>query len=420
MDKFRIQGGACLNGTVRISGAKNAALPLLAATILASTPITLSNVPDLKDVSTLIKVLESLGITVQRDKGNSTVHVDTNTLNSQFAPYELVKTMRASILVLGPLLARYGEATVSLPGGCAIGSRPVEQHLKALEAMGAERRVENGYVHAKVDGRLKGTHLSFDMVTVGGTENILMAATLASGTTILDNCAREPEVTDLAHMLVKMGAKIEGIGSAQLIVHGVESLNGVDYSVVADRIETGSYLAAAAMTGGCVRTTHTDPHLLDAVLLKFEEMGATITIGADWIELDMRGKRPKAVSFRTLPHPAFPTDMQAQMMTVNTIAEGSGTIIETIFENRYMHVPELSRMGAKIQVDGHTAIVTGVKTLQAAPVMATDLRASMSLVLAALTAQGETILDRIYHIDRGYENVEEKLRGLGAVIERVK
>jgi UDP-N-acetylglucosamine 1-carboxyvinyltransferase len=262
--------------------------------------------------------------------------------------------------------------------------------------------------------------LSFDMVTVGGTENILMAATLAEGTTILDNCAREPEVTDLAHLLVKMGAKIEGIDTDQLTIHGVESLAGVDYSVVADRIETGSYLAAAAMTGGCVRTTHTDPSLLEAVLRKFEEMGALITSGTDWIELDMRGKRPKAVSFRTLPHPAFPTDMQAQMMTVNTIAEGSATIIETIFENRYMHVPELSRMGAKIQVDGHTAIVTGVETLQAAPVMATDLRASMSLVLAALTAQGETTLDRIYHIDRGYEHVEEKLRGLGAVIERVK
>ena len=425
MDKFRIQGGACLSGTVRISGAKNAALPLLAATILASTPIRLSNVPDLKDVSTLIKVLESLGITVTRQKGDGhdisgIVAVDASTLNSQFAPYELVKTMRASILVLGPLLARYGEATVSLPGGCAIGSRPVEQHLKALEAMGAEIRVENGYVHAKVDGRLKGTRLSFDMVTVGGTENILMAATLASGTTILDNCAREPEVTDLAHMLVKMGARIEGIGSDQLVVHGVESLNGVEYSVVADRIETGSYLAAAAMTGGCVRTTHTDPHLLDAVLLKFEEMGATITTGKDWIELDMGGRRPKAVSFRTLPHPAFPTDMQAQIMTVNTVAIGTGTVIETIFENRYMHVPELSRMGAKIQVDGHTAIITGVETLQAAPVMATDLRASMSLVLAALTAKGETIIDRIYHIDRGYEHVEEKLRGLGAVIERVK
>ncbi len=420
MDKFRIQGGACLKGTVKISGAKNAALPLLAATILATTPTTLDNVPDLKDVTTLIKVLESMGITVTRDKANGRVVVDTATLNSQFAPYELVKTMRASILVLGPLLARYGEAVVSLPGGCAIGSRPVEQHLKALEAMGAEIRVENGYVHAKVNGRLKGTRLSFDMVTVGGTENVLMAATLASGTTVLDNSAREPEVTDLAHMLVAMGAKIEGIGTDQLTVHGVESLHGVDYTVVADRIETGSYLAAAAMTGGRVRTTHTDPHLLDAVLLKFEEMGATITTGEDWIELDMTGRRPKAVSFRTLPHPAFPTDMQAQIMTVNTIAEGTGTIIETIFENRYMHVPELSRMGAKIQVDGHTAIVTGVKQLQAAPVMATDLRASMSLVLAALTAQGETLIDRIYHIDRGYEHVEEKLRGLGAVIERVK
>jgi len=420
MDKFRIQGGACLKGTVKISGAKNAALPLLAATILATTPTTLDNVPDLKDVSTLIKVLESMGITVTRDKANGRVVIDTATLNSQFAPYELVKTMRASILVLGPLLARYGEAVVSLPGGCAIGSRPVEQHLKALEAMGAEIRVENGYVHAKVDGRLKGTRLSFDMVTVGGTENVLMAATLAAGTTILDNSAREPEVTDLANMLVTMGAQIEGIGTDQLTVHGVESLHGVDYTVVADRIETGSYLAAAAMTGGRVRTTHTDPHLLEAVLLKFEEMGATITTGDDWIELDMTGRRPKAVSFRTLPHPAFPTDMQAQIMTVNTIAEGTGTIIETIFENRYMHVPELSRMGAKIQVDGHTAIVTGVKTLQAAPVMATDLRASMSLVLAALTAQGETLIDRIYHIDRGYEYVEEKLRGLGAVIERVK
>ncbi|AXI01553.1 UDP-N-acetylglucosamine 1-carboxyvinyltransferase [Aquirhabdus parva] len=420
MDKFRIQGGACLSGTVQISGAKNAALPLLAATILASTPITLTNVPDLKDVSTLIKVLESLGITVQREKGTGVVHVDTATLNSKFAPYELVKTMRASILVLGPLLARYGEATVSLPGGCAIGSRPVEQHLKALEAMGAEITVENGYVHAKVDGRLKGTRFSFDMVTVGGTENILIAATLASGTTILDNCAREPEVTDLAHLLVAMGAQIEGIGTDQLIIHGVESLNGVEYRVVADRIETGSYLAAAAMTGGCVRTTNTDARLLEAVLLKFEEMGATVTTGDDWIELDMRGKRPKAVSFRTLPHPAFPTDMQAQIMTVNTVAEGTATVIETIFENRYMHVPELSRMGAKIQVDGHTAIITGVEKLQAAPVMATDLRASMSLVLAALTAEGETIIDRIYHIDRGYENVEEKLRGLGAVIERVK
>ncbi len=417
MDKFLIQGGTRLEGEVRISGAKNAALPLLAATLLASTPITLTNVPDLKDVSTLIKLIKGMGVTVTRD--GDTVTVDNSTLNSKFAPYELVKTMRASILVLGPLLARYGDAVVSLPGGCAIGSRPVDQHLKALIAMGADVQVENGYVHAKMDGRLKGGRLLFDMVTVGGTENILIAATLADGTTIIENAAREPEVTDLAHMLVKMGAKIDGIGTDTLTVHGVESLNGCEYAVVADRIETGSYLAAAAMTGGRVRATNTDASLLEAVLLKFEEMGAKITTGPDWIELDMEGRRPKAVNFRTLPHPAFPTDMQAQLMTVNAIAEGTGTIIETIFENRFMHVPELARMGAHIQVDGHTAIVTGVETLQAAPVMATDLRASMSLVMAALFAQGETCIDRIYHIDRGYERVEEKLIGLGAQIKRV-
>jgi UDP-N-acetylglucosamine 1-carboxyvinyltransferase len=327
--------------------------------------------------------------------------------------------MRASILVLGPLLARYGDAVVSLPGGCAIGSRPVDQHLKALTAMGADIQVENGYVHAKMDGRLKGGRLLFDMVTVGGTENILIAATLAAGTTIIENAAREPEVTDLAHMLVKMGAKIDGIGTDTLTVHGVESLQGCEYAVVADRIETGSYLAAAAMTGGRVRATHTDASLMEAVLLKFEEMGAKVTTGSDWIELDMEGRRPKAINFRTLPHPAFPTDMQAQLMTVNVIAEGTGTIIETIFENRFMHVPELSRLGAKIQVDGHTAIVTGVEKLQAAPVMATDLRASMSLVMAALVAEGETCIERIYHIDRGYERVEEKLIKLGAKIRRV-
>ncbi len=417
MDKFLIQGGTRLEGEVRISGAKNAALPLLAATLLASTPITLTNVPDLKDVSTLIKLIKGMGVTVTRD--GDTVTVDNSTLNSKFAPYELVKTMRASILVLGPLLARYGDAVVSLPGGCAIGSRPVDQHLKALIVMGADVQVENGYVHAKMDGRLKGGRLLFDMVTVGGTENILIAATLADGTTIIENAAREPEVTDLAHMLVKMGAKIDGIGTDTLTVHGVESLSGCEYAVVADRIETGSYLAAAAMTGGRVRATNTDASLLEAVLLKFEEMGAKITTGPDWIELDMEGRRPKAVNFRTLPHPAFPTDMQAQLMTVNAIAEGTGTIIETIFENRFMHVPELARMGAHIQVDGHTAIVTGVETLQAAPVMATDLRASMSLVMAALFAQGETCIDRIYHIDRGYERVEEKLIGLGAQIKRV-
>ncbi len=417
MDRFLIEGGRPLNGEVRISGAKNAALPLLAATLLASTPVTLRNVPDLKDVSTLIKLIRGMGVTITRD--GDTVTVDTSTLNSQFAPYELVKTMRASILVLGPLLARYHDAKVSLPGGCAIGSRPVDLHLKAMTALGAEVKVENGYVHASVGGRLKGSRIQFELVTVGGTQNALTAAVLAEGTTIIDNAAREPEVTDLAHMLVKMGARIEGIGSDTLTVHGVEQLQGCEYPVIADRIETGSYLAAAAMTGGKIRTTHTDPSLLEAVLQKFEEMGAMVTTGADWIELDMQGKRPRAVNFRTLPHPAFPTDMQAQLMAVNTIAEGTGTIIETIFENRYMHVPELSRMGAHIQVDGHTAIVSGVEQLQAAPVMATDLRASMSLVLAALAAKGQTCIDRIYHIDRGYERIEAKLTELGASIQRV-
>jgi UDP-N-acetylglucosamine 1-carboxyvinyltransferase len=417
MDKFVIQGGVRLDGEVRISGAKNAALPLLAATLLATTPTTLTNVPDLKDVSTLIKLIKGMGVTVTRD--GDTVTIDNSTLNSKFAPYELVKTMRASILVLGPLLARYGEAVVSLPGGCAIGSRPVDQHLKALQVMGADVQVENGYVHAKMDGRLNGGRVLFDMVTVGGTENILIAATLANGTTYIENAAREPEVTDLANMLVKMGANIDGIGSDTLVVHGVDALTGCTHAVVADRIETGSYLAAAAMTGGRVRTTHTDAKLLEAVLIKFEEMGATITTGDDWIELDMQGRRPKAINFRTAPHPAFPTDMQAQLMAVNVIAEGTGTITETIFENRFMHVPELSRLGAKIQIDGHTAIVTGVEQLNAAPVMATDLRASMSLVMAALAANGETTIERIYHIDRGYEHIEEKLSALGANIRRV-
>ena len=418
MDQFLIQGGHPIDGEVVISGAKNAALPLLAATLLASTPMTLTNVPDLKDVTTLIKLIEGMGVTVQRD--GDRVYIDNSTLNSKFAPYDLVKTMRASILVLGPLLARYGEAVVSLPGGCAIGSRPVDQHLKGLTTLGADIQVENGYVHAKMNGRLKGGHLLFDMVTVGGTEHLLIAATLAEGTTVIENAAREPEVTDLAHMLVKMGAKIDGIGTDTLTVQGVESLQGCEYAVVADRIETGSYLAAAAMTGGRVKALNTDASLMEAVLIKFEKMGAKITTGDNWIELDMQGRRPQAISFRTLPHPAFPTDMQAQLMAVVCVSEGTGTITETIFENRFMHVPELARMGANIQVDGHTAIVTGVEKLQAAPVMATDLRASMSLVLAALVAEGETRIDRIYHIDRGYERVEEKLRGLGAKIQRVK
>ena len=417
MDKFLIKGGVKLDGEVRISGAKNAALPLLAAMILADSPITLTNVPHLKDVNTLVKLIAGLGITMHYE--GDTVRADTSTLDNQFAPYELVKTMRASILVLGPLLARYGNAQVSLPGGCAIGSRPVDQHLKALEALGAHIEVENGYVHASIDGRLKGGEVVFDMVTVGGTENILMAAVLADGVTTIRNAAREPEITDLAQMLIKMGAKIEGLDTDTLVVTGVESLHGCEYAVVADRIETGSYLAAAAITGGRVKTTHTDPSLLEAVLEKFEEMGAEVTRGDDWIELDMQGKRPKAVSFRTLPHPEFPTDMQAQLMAVNVIGRGFATISETIFENRFMHVPELSRMGANIQVEGHDAVVTGVETLQAAPVMATDLRASFSLVLAALVADGETLIDRIYHIDRGYEQIEEKLQSLGAQIKRV-
>ena len=417
MDKFLIKGGVKLDGEVRISGAKNAALPLLAAMILADSPITLTNVPHLKDVNTLVKLIAGLGITMHYE--GDTVRADTSTLDNQFAPYELVKTMRASILVLGPLLARYGNAQVSLPGGCAIGSRPVDQHLKALEALGAHIEVENGYVHASIDGRLKGGEVVFDMVTVGGTENILMAAVLADGVTTIRNAAREPEITDLAQMLIKMGAKIEGLDTDTLVVTGVESLHGCEYAVVAERIETGSYLAAAAITGGRIKTTHTDPTLLEAVLEKFEEMGAEVTRGDDWIELDMQGKRPKAVSFRTLPHPEFPTDMQAQLMAVNVIGRGFATISETIFENRFMHVPELSRMGANIQVEGHDAVVTGVETLQAAPVMATDLRASFSLVLAALVADGETLIDRIYHIDRGYEQIEEKLQSLGAQIKRV-
>ena len=417
MDKFLITGGAVLQGEVRISGAKNAALPLLAAMILADSPITLRNVPKLKDVNTLVKLIAGLGVSMQYE--GDTVIAVTSTLDNQFAPYELVRTMRASILVLGPLLARYGSAQVSLPGGCAIGSRPVDQHLKALEALGAQIEVEAGYVHAKVDGRLKGGEVVFDMVTVGGTENILMAAVLAEGVTTIRNAAREPEITDLALMLIKMGAKIEGLDTDTLVVTGVESLHGCEYAVVADRIETGSYLAAAAITGGRIKTTHTDPNLLEAVLDKFEEMGAEVTRGDDWIELDMTGKRPKAVSFQTLPHPEFPTDMQAQLMAVNVIGRGFATISETIFENRFMHVPELSRMGANIQVEGNDAVVTGVEKLSAAPVMATDLRASFSLVLAALAAEGETLIDRIYHIDRGYENIEAKLQSLGAQIKRV-
>lgn len=418
MDKLLITGGARLDGEVRISGAKNAALPLLAGALLGETPVTLTNVPQLRDISTMLQILGNMGVTVVIGD-QCQVEVNASTLKSAVAPYELVKTMRASIFVLGPLLARFGEASVSLPGGCAIGSRPVDQHLKALAALGADIQVENGYVHAKRNGRLKGARFVFDMVTVGGTENLLMAATLAEGTTVIENAAREPEIVNLAEMLQAMGARIEGAGTDTITVHGVESLQGCTFRVIADRIETGSYLAAAAVTRGRVKATNTDPKLLDAVLQKFREGGAEIITGEDWIELDMKGQRPKSINFRTAPHPGFPTDMQAQFMAVNVVAEGTGTIIETIFENRFMHVPEMNRLGAKIAVDNHTAIVTGVETLQAAPVMATDLRASMSLVIAALAAQGDTLVDRIYHIDRGYERVEEKLQGLGASIRRV-
>lgn len=419
MDKFLIKGGEKVVGDVTISGAKNAALPLLAGMILAETPATLTNVPTLKDVKTLIDLIAGMGISIH--KNGDTVTCDTSTINNYYAPYELVKTMRASILVLAPLLARFGQAEVSLPGGCAIGSRPVDQHLKALEAMGAEIVVENGYVKAKTPqgGRLKGCHFTFDMVTVGGTENTIMAAVLADGVTHLENCAREPEVVDLAKMLVKMGAKIEGIGTAYMTITGVEKLKGCEYSVVPDRIETGSYLALAMMTQGDVTAHKTDASIMQVVLNKFSEMGADVTTGEDWIRVKM-DKRPTAVDIRTLPHPAFPTDMQAQLMTVCAIAEGTSTIIENIFENRYMHVPELNRLGANISVDGHTAVVKGVEKLKSAPVMATDLRASMSLVMAGVCAEGETLVERIYHIDRGYENVEEKLRGLGVQIERVK
>jgi UDP-N-acetylglucosamine 1-carboxyvinyltransferase len=418
MDQFLITGTGRISGEVTISGAKNAALPLLAAMILAETPTTLHNVPSLQDVTTLIKLISGMGIVISKE-GN-TVTCNTKTIDSFYAPYDLVKTMRASILVLGPLLARFGEAEVSLPGGCAIGSRPVDQHLQAFEAMGAEIIVENGYVKAKAPkgGKLIGCEYSFDMVTVGGTENVIMAAALAKGTTRLENCAREPEVVDLANMLVAMGAKIDGIGTANMTIEGVESLHGCEYSVVPDRIETGSYLAGALMTEGDVLTKHTRPELLLPVLKKFEAMGAVITTGEDWIRAQMKG-RPLPVDIRTQPHPGFPTDMQAQLMAVCCLADGTSTIIENIFENRYMHVPELERMGANIKVDGHTAIVKGVERFEAAPVMATDLRASMSLVMAAATAEGQSLIDRIYHIDRGYEDVENKLRGLGVKIERV-
>jgi len=417
VDKLRITGGTPLEGTVRISGAKNAALPILAGTLLATRPTTIRNVPHLKDVTTMLSLLQSMGVEVTVD-ADLNVEIDAGNVTAQRAPYELVKTMRASILVLGPLVARFGAADVSLPGGCAIGARPVNLHVDGLEAMGATVNVEGGFIKARAE-RLRGAHIVFDTVTVTGTENLLMAAVLADGETVLENAAREPEVLDLARFLNAMGAKIEGAGSSTITVTGVEALTGTDYSVLPDRIETGTYLVGAAMTGGHIVVRSTAPDTLEAVLIKLAEAGADIHTDADTIELDMRGKRPGAVDVRTAPYPAFPTDMQAQFCALNAIADGSGTITETIFENRFQHVLELQRMGADIRLEGHTAMIRGVDSLSAAPVMATDLRASAGLVLAGLAARGETLVDRIYHVDRGYERIEEKLRQLGATISRV-
>ncbi len=417
MDKLSITGGTPLSGTVTISGAKNAALPILAGTLLAEEPVTVGNVPHLKDVTTMLSLLQMMGALVTVDDRLG-VEIDARNVDRRQAPYELVKTMRASILVLGPLVARFGEADVSLPGGCAIGARPVNLHVAGLQAMGAEVVVEEGFIKARSE-RLQGAHIVFDTVTVTGTENLLMAAVLAEGETVLENAAREPEVTDLANFLIGMGAEISGVGSSTLVINGVERLGGTHYQVLPDRIETGTYLVAAAMTGGKIRAVNTAPETLEAVLIKLSEAGAHIETGDDWIELDMKGKRPEAIDIRTAPYPAFPTDMQAQFCAMNAVADGVGTITETIFENRFQHVLEMQRMGADIQLEGHTAICTGVDTLTAAPVMATDLRASAGLVLAGLAAEGDTIVDRIYHVDRGYERIEEKLRQLGASINRV-
>jgi UDP-N-acetylglucosamine 1-carboxyvinyltransferase len=417
VDRLLIEGGTALAGEVRISGAKNAALPILAGTLLATEPVIVSNIPHLNDVTTTISLLQTMGVQATVDD-SLRIEVDASDVANRTAPYELVKTMRASILVLGPLVARFGEANVSLPGGCAIGARPVNLHVAGLQAMGAEVTVENGFIKARAD-RLKGANIVFDSVTVTGTENLLMAAALADGETVLENAAREPEVIDLANFLIGLGARIEGVGSSSITVQGVERLTGGDYTVSPDRIETGTYLVAAAITGGRVKVLDTAPESLEAVLIKLREAGAAIETGDDWIELDMRGQRPKSVDIRTAPYPAFPTDMQAQFCALNAIAEGVGTITETVFENRFQHVLELQRMGADIQLEGNTAICSGVGSLTAAPVMATDLRASASLVLAGLAARGETVVDRIYHIDRGYERIEEKLRQLGATIRRV-
>jgi UDP-N-acetylglucosamine 1-carboxyvinyltransferase len=417
MEKLKVTGGCRLTGEVKASGAKNAALPILAASLLTADDLVLNNVPHLSDIRTMGKLLSGLGMTVERQAESETVRLNAKSLTTLTAPYDLVKTMRASIVTLGPMLARFGEARVSLPGGCAIGARPVDQHIKGLQALGAEVVIDHGYVVAKAK-RLKGAHIVTDMVTVTGTENLLMAATLAEGTTVIENAAREPEVVDLADCLIAMGAKIRGAGTPVIEIEGVSELHGATHSVLPDRIETGSFLVAALMTRGDVTVTHAAPHTLDIVLDKLREAGAHVQTGNDWIRVSI-DKRPQAVSVRTVPHPGFPTDMQAQFMALDTIAEGTGRITETIFENRFMHVPELQRLGANITVDGHTAVVTGVSELSGANVMATDLRASASLVIAGLVAKGETIVDRIYHLDRGYDHMEVKLATLGAQIERI-
>ena len=418
MDKLIITGGASLDGEIRISGAKNAALPILMGALLSDSPVRIGNVPHLHDITTTLELLGRMGVTITVDERLGVV-IDPSTLTDTEAAYDLVKTMRASILVLGPLLAKFGTADVSLPGGCAIGSRPVDLHLRGLEEMGAKIKVENGYIRATSGNGLKGAHLMMDQVTVTGTENLMMAATLAKGTTTIENAAREPEVVDLANYLNSMGADITGMGTSKITINGVESLTGTEYKILPDRIETGTYLVAAAMTRGKVKLKDTDANQLESVLLKLKEAGADITVGNDWITLDMHGKRPKAVNIRTAPYPAFPTDMQAQFTALNSVAEGSATIAETIFENRFMHVQEMQRMGADLQIQGNTVLSNGEGRLTAAPVMATDLRASASLVLAALVADGATVVERIYHIDRGYECIEEKLQQLGAKIRRV-
>lgn len=417
MDKLIIRGGTPLKGDISISGAKNAALPILSATLLTDQSVTIGNVPHLHDITTTIELLGRMGAQITVDE-RMRIEIDNSQIDNFFAPYELVKTMRASILVLGPMLARYGKADVSLPGGCAIGSRPVNLHLQGLSAMGADITVEGGYIRATAD-RLKGAHLTLDIITVTGTENLMMAATLADGVTVIENAAREPEVTDLANCLNKMGAKVSGAGTDRIEIEGVETLHGTDYDILPDRIETGTYLVAAAMTGGNIRLRNTQPELLESVLAKLSEAGAEIKIEDNAISLDMKGEKPKAVDIHTSPFPGFPTDMQAQFTAMNSIAKGSGVITETVFENRFMHVHELQRMGADLKLEGNTTITEGAEQLTGAPVMATDLRASASLVLAGLVAEGETVVERIYHIDRGYETIEEKLSQLGANIRRI-